>query len=296
MKIFKQVTANNITLTPYPFKKELAMEAYLIENEEILALDDDNFADVSVLDEEIALKKGRKDGDGRIDILSSYGSEYLSIVELKLHEINIEACEQLEDYLDQREQLLSIAKEQKYWEAEENPKWIGVLVGTSISAELQQKLVSGYKYQDIIPIAGIVLNRYRSTDSNIFVVSDTYFHYKYSDKDYSKFVFNGKTLNKGRLVNEVIREYIQQNPQTNFAQLQEKFPKKIQGSHGVFDTLARATEVYDNTSRKRHYIKPSETINLTDVVIATCTQWNPVNIQAFIENARKLGFSILLNT
>jgi len=33
MKIFKQVTAKNIELKPYPFKKELAMEAYLIENE-----------------------------------------------------------------------------------------------------------------------------------------------------------------------------------------------------------------------------------------------------------------------
>ena len=88
MKIFKQVTANNIELSPYPFKKELAMEAYLIENEEILALDNDNFTEIAVLDEEIALKKGRRDRDGRIDILTSYGAEYLSIIELKLNQIN----------------------------------------------------------------------------------------------------------------------------------------------------------------------------------------------------------------
>ena len=88
MKIFKQVTANNIELAPYPFKKELALEAYLIENEEILALDNDNFSEVAVLDEEIALKKGRRDRDGRIDILTSYGAEYLSIIELKLNQIN----------------------------------------------------------------------------------------------------------------------------------------------------------------------------------------------------------------
>jgi len=66
MKIFKQVTANNIELTPYPFKKELAMKACLIENEEILALDNENFTEVSILDEEIALKKSRRDRDGKI--------------------------------------------------------------------------------------------------------------------------------------------------------------------------------------------------------------------------------------
>lgn len=60
MKIFKQVTANNIELKPYPFKKELAMEAYLIENEEILSLDNDNFNEVVVLDEEIYNNWGHK--------------------------------------------------------------------------------------------------------------------------------------------------------------------------------------------------------------------------------------------
>ena len=165
MKIFKQVTANNIELSPYPFKKELAMEAYLIENEEILALDNDNFTEVVVLDEEIALKKGRRDRDGRIDILTSYGAEYLSIIELKLNQIDESTLNQLENYLDQKEQILEIGK---YWNEEVKPKWIGVVVGTSISADLQEKLNNGYKYNDI-PIAGIVLNRYRSSDNNIFV-------------------------------------------------------------------------------------------------------------------------------
>ena len=46
MKIFKQITANNIALKAYSFIKELAMEAYLIENQDILSLDDDNFNEV----------------------------------------------------------------------------------------------------------------------------------------------------------------------------------------------------------------------------------------------------------
>ena len=289
MKIFKQITANNIELTSYPFKKELAMEAYLIENEEILALDDSNFNEVSVLDEEIALKKGRRDRDGRIDILSSYGGEYLSIVELKLNQIDNLTLNQLEDYLNQKEQILDYGK---YWEGEITPKWIGVLVGTSISAELQEKLTKGYKYNDI-PIAGIVLNRYKSPESNIFVVSDTYFSFKYTKKDYSKFIFNNKSYNKGKLVNEVIREFVEVNPTVNFSELKKIFPKHIQGNFGVFDKLSRAEEIYNNSGRKRHYIKPSETITLAnDEIIATCTQWNSNNIAEFIRAAEKQRFKI----
>lgn len=289
MKIFKQVTANNIELNPYPFKKELAMEAYLIENEEILALDNDNFTEVAVLDEEIALKKGRRDRDGRIDILTSYGAEYLSIIELKLNQINESTLSQLESYLDQKEQILEIGK---YWNEEVKPKWIGVVVGTSISAELQEKLNNGYKYKDI-PIAGIVLNRYRSSDNNIFVVSDTYFSYKYSEKDYSKFIYKNKAYNKARLVNEIVGDFVDLNPTTTFSKLKEVFPKQIQGSFGVFDKLSRAEEIYNSWGHKRHYIKPTETINLVDgEIIATCNQWNPHNIADFIKNAKKLGYEI----
>ena len=289
MKIFKQVTANNIELSPYPFKKELAMAAYLIENEEILALDNDNFTEIAVLDEEIALKKGRRDRDGRIDILTSYGAEYLSIIELKLNQIDDSTLNQLESYLDQKEQILEIGK---YWNEEIKPKWIGVLVGTSISADLQEKLNNGYKYNDI-PIAGIVLNRYRSSDNNIFVVSDTYFSYKYSEKDYSKFSYKNKAYNKARLVNEIVRDFVDLNPTTTFSELKEIFPKQIQGSFGVFDKLSRAEEIYINWGHKRHYIKPTETINLGDgEIIATCNQWNPHNIADFIKNVKRLGYEI----
>ena len=149
-----------------------------------------------------------------------------------------------------------------------------------------------FTYKDI-PIAGIVLNRYRSSDNNIFVVSDTYFSYKYSEKDYSKFTYKNKIYNKARLVNEIVREFVDLNPTTTLSKLKEVFPKQIQGSFGVFDKLSRAEEIYSNWGHKRHYIKPTETINLGDgEIIATCNQWNPHNIAAFIKNAKKIGYEI----
>ena len=290
MEIYKQITANNINLVEYPFRRELAMEAYLIENEEILQLDKENFVNVSVLDEEIALEKGRRDRNGRIDLLASYGGEYLAIVELKLNEINEISLKQLEGYLDQKEQILQIGNKD-YWDEEVAPKWVGVLIGNSINPLLQSKLANGYKYKDV-PIAGMTIKRFRNDQNDIFVVSDTFFAYKYSKKDYSKFSFKGITYNKGRLVNAVIRDYVDQNPNVSFSELQKIFPKDTQGTFGVFTTIKDASETFSRLGHKRHYIKPEELIKLKDAEISTCTQWNPINIDKFMTVAKRNGMII----
>jgi len=289
MEVFRQVTANNLTLRDYPFWKELAMEAYLLENEEILQLDKGNFANVTVLDAEIALKEGSKTGDGRIDILVKYSAEYIGIVELKIDEIDESSLRQLENYIDQKEQILQMSGE--YWIEDASPKWVGVLVGKDISNELRDKLIAGYEYKGT-PIAGMTIKRFRSSENEIFVISDTFFRFKSLSKDFSKFDFNGQEYNKGRLVNAVIRYYVENKPGTTFSDLLQKFPKSIQGSYGVFSTKAIANTIFQNTDHKRHCIKPDEEIKLADETICTCTQWNLENIKEFVKQAGQLGLKI----
>ncbi len=289
MEIFRQITANNITLKEYPFWKELAMEAYLLENEEILKLDKENFNDVTILDAEIALKQGRKTGDGRIDILTKYSGEYLGIVEIKLNEINDLSLSQLEDYINQKDQIIKINPD--YWTEPTNPKWVGILVGGNISNSLRDKLSEGYEYNGV-PIAGMTIKRFKSPSNEIYVISDTFFRFKYLSKDYSKFIFNGSEYNKGRLVNAVIKSYIENNPTMTYAELKTKFPDKIQGGFGVFDTKFNAEDIYQRWGHKRHYINPNEEIKLSDETIATCTQWNPENIKQFLNQANALGLKI----
>lgn len=291
MEIFKQITASGILLNEYPFIKELAMEAYLLENEDILKLDKTNFDSVSVLDEEIALKQGRKCGDGRIDMLVKYSDEYLGIVELKLNDINEQSLLQLENYLDQRTQIL--AMNSNYWESDSEPKWIGVLVGNEISSSLREKLLNGYVYKENIPIAGMTIRRFRSPNNEIFVVTDTFFKFKYRSKDFSKFRFNGTSYNKGRLVNAVIKRLVEDRPQITFSELKQIFPDKIQGSMAVFDLKEKAEDIYERTNRIRYYIKPDEIIQLADnIIISTSTQWNPKNIKTFIEQAKRENYNI----
>lgn len=289
MELYRQITANNIELKEYPFWKELAMEAYLLENEEILKLDKENFSDVTILDAEIALKKGRKTSDGRIDILAKYSGEYIGIVEIKVREINDDSLTQLQDYLNQKEQV--IIENPDYWTESHPPKWIGVLIGTDISNSLRDKLSQGYEYLGI-PIAGMTLKRFKSSNNEIFVISDTFFKFKYLSKDYSKFIFNQKEFNKGRLVNAVIKYYVENNPNMTFAELKNKFPDYIQGSFGIFDTIENADSIYQRTGHKRHYIKPEEEINLLDANIATSTEWNPYNMKEFLNQVNKLGIKV----
>ncbi|MGK7955423.1 MAG: hypothetical protein AB4063_09205 [Crocosphaera sp.] len=108
MQLLKHLTANNIKLNPYPFIRELSMEAYLIENESVLLLDNDNFSEIEIIDIELTLKDGRisKNTNERVDILALYNQETYAIIELKLGELTKTHLTQLEDYLKQKNQIL----------------------------------------------------------------------------------------------------------------------------------------------------------------------------------------------
>ena len=134
MRIYRHLTANDVRLEPFPFRRELSMEAYLIENESVLALDKDTFSAVEVVEAELSLKDGRKtkDSDGRIDILATYSQEYIAIIELKLGQLEESHLLQMGDYLKQRDQIAKKYPGILSAEAAPTPKWIGVLVGTTI--------------------------------------------------------------------------------------------------------------------------------------------------------------------
>lgn len=299
MQIFTHLTANDVQLQPFPFKRELSMEAYLIENEGVLALDRDTFTDVEIIDAELALKQGRKNTDGRIDILATYSQEYIAIVELKLGELNSFHLSQLEEYLKERNQILSKypdLKERsqilsKYPNIAPNetavPKWIGVLVGSSIDASLANKITNGYQTSEGVPIAALTLQRFRSESGNIYVATDTYFKNIAASKNFSKYKFNGKTLGKGRLVLEIIRVYVASHPDISYAELEKVFPKSFQGTRDVFNTVESASQ-----NPARYFLKPDETIQLGDSHIAVSNQWGITHIPNIKKVSNELGFIV----
>jgi hypothetical protein len=291
MQIFTHLTANDVQLQAFPFQRELSMEAYLIENEGILALDRDVFSDVEIVEAELTLKQGRKsrDTDGRIDILATYSQEYIAIIELKLGELNDLHLSQLEDYLKGRNCIRTQYPEILPIETV-GSKWIGVLVGSSINASLASRITNGYQTADGIPIAALTIQRFRSKDGNIFIATDTYFKNTTSQRDYTRYKFNGMTLGKNRLVLEVVKDYVATHKNISYSELETVFPKRLQGSKGVFATVEIAQ--IQSEKGRRNFLKPEELIELSDCSIAVSTQWGITNTPSFIDEARKLGCTI----
>jgi hypothetical protein len=294
MRIHTHMTANEEALEPFPFRRELSMESYLVENPSVLSLDNDNYSDVVIVQEELTLKQGRssKDTDGRIDVLLTYSSEIIGIVELKLGEINDEHLVQLEDYLKQKDQIFEKdLPEIIDLSASPNPKWVGVIVGSSISASLAAKISSGYQI-DGIPIAALTIQRFKSSLGNVYISTNVIFKVANNAKDNTKYRFANKNYGKGRLVQAVVRQYCEDNPATTFSHLIKVFPNNLQGTLGVVSSKTAAEDILANTGRARHFVKPTDFIEIQDETVAVSSQWGIGNIDRFISAMNEIGYPV----
>jgi hypothetical protein len=291
MYLHKHISANNVSIENFPFQREIAMEAYLIENPTVLSMETDGFNDVDILKCEVTLLDGRVDrnSDGRIDILAKYGQEYLAVVELKLGELTETHLTQLESYLKERQQILQ--KFPDIWDTtvSNQPKWIGVMIGATINPDLMLKIRKGYYYDIDIPIAALTINRYKGKDGKVYVVTDTYFIERVKNKDYTKYIFNGQKFGKNRLVLAVIEDFVESNPTITYSQLKSKFPGSLQGR----ETFTTETDAKSKRDR-RNFIEPDELISLADEIIAVSTQWGLANINPFIDHCKKMNIDIKL--
>ncbi|MCL2128731.1 MAG: hypothetical protein FWH35_00055 [Treponema sp.] len=108
-KVFSHFSANSIQLQPFPFRSELAMEAYLYENSDVLKLYDNDSVQVHSLEK--PWYRGSK--LGRIDLSVSYNNDYYAIVELKNAELVRGHFKQLEEYFEKEAYKANVVSEDK---------------------------------------------------------------------------------------------------------------------------------------------------------------------------------------
>lgn len=114
-----------------------------------------------------------------------------------------------------------------------------------------------------------------------------------SSRDKTKYYLNGKKLGKGKLVLEVVSEYLKQNPTSTFEELSAKFPSDLQGSTGVINKVDYINEKYKNSSKQRHFMKESEILTSSDnIEFAVSTEWGIGNINSILELAEKENYNI----
>ena len=116
------------------------------------------------------------------------------------------------------------------------------------------------------------------------------------EKDYTKYMFDGEKLGKGRLVLAVLKKYVAENPEISFNDLKMVFPDYLQGDSdlqfsGTQVVFSRVAEI-ETDEMKRFFIKDEELIQIEDSEIAVSREWNYQNIQNFIDAIKKSGYVI----
>lgn len=308
--MYKQASSNNITLDPYPFPSELGMEAYLMDNPSILKLDDRKYGKPQIIECEMSIGKcTNRKTRGRIDMVVRYGEDLFGILELKKHALDTDTLFQLCDYLAEREKIVEAINQSDAVEVDldpENVKFVGVLVGGYIDDELRKEMpitdlknnnllkehprqqsIQGYTDQ----ISAITLERFRNPHTCEIVVLSTPI-VKTSVKDTTKYQIDGAgRYGKAKLVHEIVKRYVKQNPGVSIDRLEKIFPTpRLIRTLGVFAEAQVAKKRAD-----RYYADRKMLIALGDgVKIATCNQWAKESIDEFIANVekQKLGFEI----
>ncbi len=114
-----------------------------------------------------------------------------------------------------------------------------------------------------------------------------------STRDKTKYLFKDKLHGKGRLVFEVVKQFIEENQHLTFEEILEKFPSNLQGSTGVLNTLDFVNQKYNGSKKKRHFIDKNDILTSADgIEFLVSTEWGIGNINKFVELARSENFDI----
>lgn len=101
-----------------------------------------------------------------------------------------------------------------------------------------------------------------------------------SNRDLTKYRFQGQTYGKGRLVLAVVSFFVEQNPDLTLEELRSKFPNRLQGNRVIEDLAVLSDPAKRN---RRYFAKPDEVIHLANEgrSVVVCSQWG-LNTRDFI--------------
>lgn len=113
-----------------------------------------------------------------------------------------------------------------------------------------------------------------------------------SSKDYTQYIFQGKSYNKRKLVLAVVQYWIAENKPKNLTDLLVAFPQECR-SGAMFIPVKDAQEIYSRQGIYRHFLGQGEIIEFSDSTkYPISNQWGKENIEKFINQAKRIGLEI----
>lgn len=156
------------------------------------------------------------------------------------------------------------------------------------------RLIS-YKYQNqiLLDVQQIIpLPEAESYQVKIKQQSEKRKEAKKSSKDYTSYIFQGKSFNKRKLVLAIIQHWVSENKPNNLFELLQVFPQEIRNG-GLFVTVEEAKAIYDRQGIYRQFLGDSEIIEFSDASkYAISNQWGKGNIDKFIAHSKTIGYEI----
>ena len=101
-------------------------------------------------------------------------------------------------------------------------------------------------------------------------------------RDYSHYIFNKHVFNKSRLVLEVLKKYIENNPNKSIKEIQQAFPKEIIKSK--FEIVVNKAKAKPG----RFFLHKNDIIKINKSKIAVTNQWTINNINKFIKHVEAI--------
>jgi hypothetical protein len=113
-----------------------------------------------------------------------------------------------------------------------------------------------------------------------------------SSKDYTRYLFQGNSFNKRKLVLAVIQSWVSENKPSSLSELLQAFPQEIRKG-GLFVLEQEAKEIYKRQGIYRHFLGDGEVLVFSDSTqYAISNQWGKGNIEKFVNQSKNLGYGI----
>jgi hypothetical protein len=105
-----------------------------------------------------------------------------------------------------------------------------------------------------------------------------------SSKDFSKYLFEGKTYGKSRLVLAVVKKYVEDHQPATFAELKDAFPDALQGSLGVVRRIGDVSDKYKGIGGVKRYFVNDVIRLMSGELVIVCTQFGATNTEKFVDH------------
>jgi hypothetical protein len=269
-RLFKVVNKTTTEMHNEPFRFEHTLQEFIVEHPSVLTLSD------TMKEVEISWVEKKEKGR-RYDIVAHFNdSGDTAVVELKRNKIDERALKQIKNYMS--------ARTQEKFDC-------GILVGSSISPKTLDAI-----RKSRIELYVILLNCFDFGE--IENVSTIIYAPKETERDYTKYTLYDPSTNssitnlsKGKLVYEIIKEYVSSHPLKTIEELQKEFPIELanRGLEAKLQIIIKNDLGEDDKLRIRYFKDP---LTCADGEILICNQWGIGNIQGMIDKAKELGMKV----